>query len=124
MKGGEYMKKIYTYALRLAFLAPLALAARANAGPSLDFPVNFADFSTADIKDTIENIVRIIVGFLGIITVLIILAGGLKWMTSGGNEEKIGEAKKLIASGVIGLVIVLAAYAIANFVVSSLNRAL
>lgn len=116
------MKKTLTFAYRLAYLAPLALAARANA-VSIGFPDNFAGFSSQDLKETISNIVRIIVGFLGIITVLIILAGGLKWMTSGGNEDKIAEAKKLISAGVVGLVIVLAAYAIASFVVNSLTGA-
>ena len=118
------MKKIMVQATKLAYLAPLLLAARVNAGPSIDFPTNFAGFSTNDIKTTIQNIVRIVVGFLGIITVLIILIGGFKWMTSAGSEEKITEAKKLISAGVVGLVITLAAYAIANFVVSSLSTAL
>jgi hypothetical protein len=125
LKGGEYMNKFISKAYRLAYLAPLAMAAPASvAGQSIDFPTNFAGFTSQDIKVTIGNIVRIIVGFLGIITIIIILAGGLKWMTSAGNEDKIAEAKKLISAGVIGLVIVLAAYAIANFVIASLVEAL
>lgn len=117
------MKKLLAKAQKLAYLAPLALAAPAHAQVSIDFPTSFAGFSSQDIKVTIQNIVKIIVGFLGIITIIIILAGGFKWMTSGGNEEKIGEAKKLISAGVIGLVVVLAAYAIANFVITSLTTA-
>jgi len=123
MKGGEYMKKLLLQAHKLAYLAPLALASQAHAQVSIDFPTNFAGFSSQDLKVTIQNIIRIIVGFLGIITIIIILAGGFKWMTSGGNEDKIGEAKKLISAGVVGLVVVLAAYAIANFVISSLQSA-
>lgn len=117
------MKKLLNKAYKLAYLAPLALASTAHAQVSIDFPRNFAGFSSQDIKVTIQNIVRIIVGFLGIITIIIILAGGFKWMTSGGNEDKIGEAKKLISAGVVGLVVVLAAYAIANFVVASITTA-
>src|SRR3989344_2071029 len=123
MKGGEYMKKLLTKAYKLAYLAPLALASTAHAQVSIDFPTNFAGFSSQDVKVTIQNIIRIIVGFLGIITIIIILAGGFKWMTSAGNEDKIGEAKKLISAGVVGLVVVLAAYAIANFVINSLTGA-
>jgi Zn-dependent protease with chaperone function len=59
-------------------------------------------------------------GLLGLVAVVIILLGGFKWMTSGGEETKVGEAKKLIISGVIGLIIILSAYAIANFVVGSI----
>ena len=117
------MKKLLTNAYKLAYLAPLALASQVHAAPSIEFPTSFADFSTQDVKATIQNIVRIIVGFLGIIVIIIILAGGFKWLTSGGNEDKIAEAKKLISAGVVGLVVVLAAYAIANFVVNSLQGA-
>lgn len=117
------MKKLLLKTYRLAYLAPLALAVRANAQVSIDFPTSFAGFSSQDVKDTIENIVRIIVGFLGIITIIIILVGGFKWMTSAGNEDKIAEAKKLISAGVVGLVVVLAAYAIASFVINSLQTA-
>ncbi|MEI7498463.1 MAG: pilin [Candidatus Falkowbacteria bacterium] len=59
-------------------------------------------------------------GFLGIIAVVIILMGGFKWMTAGGNEDKVGEAKKLMAAGLIGLIIILAAWGVATYVVSSL----
>jgi hypothetical protein len=51
------------------------------------------------------------------------LLGGFKWMTAGGNEDKVGEAKKLITAGIIGLVIILAAFAIATFVLSQLLSA-
>ena len=115
------MKKLFTRAL---YLVPLFVVSRAHAqSVSIDFPASFAGFSSQDIKTTIENIVRIIVGFLGIITIIIILAGGFKWMTSGGSEDKISEAKKLISAGVVGLVVVLAAYAISSFVINSLTGA-
>ena len=70
--------------------------------------------------DTITGIIRIGLSLLGIIAVVIILAGGFKWMTAGGNEDKVGEARKMIISGVIGLAIIMSAFAIANFVISSL----
>jgi hypothetical protein len=44
-------------------------------------------------------------------------------MTAGGNDEKVGEAKKLMGSGVIGLVIVLAAWGIASFILDQLVNA-
>lgn len=70
--------------------------------------------------DTITGIIRIGLSLLGIIAVVIILAGGFKWMTAGGNEDKVGEARKMIISGVIGMAIIMSAFAIANFVISSL----
>jgi hypothetical protein len=76
-----------------------------------------------DLRTTIANTIRIIIGFLGIVAVVIILIGGFKWMTAGGNEDKIGEAKKLLVAGLIGLVIILMSYAIASFVLTQLSNA-
>lgn len=95
----------------------------AKAQVSIDFPESFGGLPSQDVKTTIGNIIQIVLGFLGILTVLIILLGGFKWMTSGGNEDKIDEAKKLISAGVVGLVIVLAAYAIATFIVGNIGNA-
>lgn len=78
----------------------------------------------ADIEDTAVNIIKVILSLLGLIALIIILMGGFKWMTSGGNEEKVGEAKKLLGAGVIGIVIILAAYAITQFVVVQMNTAM
>lgn len=82
-----------------------------------------AGLGDADLTNTIAQIIRIALGFLGVIAVVIILLGGFKWMTAGGEDTKVGEAKKLIFAGVIGLVIVIAAYAIASFVIESIITA-
>lgn len=113
------MKKILT---SLLLLAP----AVANAQPTIN-EWGFNDFSNTnialgsrDLRQTIGGVVNIILGFLGILTTLIILLGGFKWMTSQGNTEKVDEAKKLIGAGVVGLVIVLTAYAVSRFLLSEL----
>jgi len=69
---------------------------------------------------TIASLINVVIGFLGIVAVVMILIGGFMWMTAGGSEEKIKKAKALIFQGIIGLVIILASYAIATFVISSL----
>ena len=70
-----------------------------------------------------SNIIKIFLGFLGIIAVAIVLVGGFKWMTALGDEEKVKEARKLIGSGVVGLIIIVAAYAIATFVLDQILTA-
>ena len=52
--------------------------------------------------------------------VVIILIGGFEWMTAGGSEDKIATAKKRMGAGVVGLVIIFLAYAIASFVITQL----
>ena len=76
-----------------------------------------------DPREIAASVIRVILGFLGIIAVIIILLGGFKWMTAGGNEDKVGEAKKLIIAGVIGLIIILASWGIATFVINALVSA-
>ena len=84
---------------------------------------NATGLADQDIRVTIARIIRVAMGMLGIIAVVIILIGGFTWMTAGGNDEKVGEAKKWIFSGIIGLAIILSAYGIANFVINSLVNA-
>jgi hypothetical protein len=82
-----------------------------------------AGLGDADLTSTIAKVINIALGFLGIVAVVIILLGGFKWMVSGGNDTKVGEAKKLIYAGVTGLIIVISAYAIARFVIDSILSA-
>lgn len=76
-----------------------------------------------DPRVIIASVIRVVLGFLGIIAVVIIILGGFKWMTAAGNEDKIDEAKKLITAGVIGLVIILASWGIATFVMKAIYTA-
>ncbi len=84
-----------------------------------DYP-SAIGLSGEDPRDMAANIVGVILGFLGILAVIIILIGGFKWMTAAGNEDKVGEAKKIIVAGIIGLVIIFASWGIANFVLDRL----
>jgi len=54
--------------------------------------------------------------FIGVLFFILIIYGGLLWMTARGNETQVEKAKNLIQSAVIGLVIVLAAYAITAYI--------
>src|SRR3989339_788363 len=76
-----------------------------------------------DPRTIAASVINIILGFLGIIAVVLIIAGGFMWMTAAGNDEKIGTARKIMTAGVIGLVILLAAFGIARFVVNALTSA-
>ena len=77
-----------------------------------------------DPRQMAVDIVKYLMTFLGIIAVCVILYGGFIWMTASGNEDKVDKAKKIIIAGAIGLVVVLAAYAIVNFVIGITNDAL
>lgn len=84
---------------------------------------NNINLGNRDPREIAAQVINILLGFLGIIAVIIILAGGFKWMTAGGNQDKVDEAKKLMSAGVIGLIIVLASFGIAQFIINSLVSA-
>jgi len=69
------------------------------------------------------KIINFILTILGIVFIGLILYGGFQWMTAGGNEEKIKKAKTTLTRAIIGLVIVLAAYSISQFVISRILEA-
>lgn len=73
--------------------------------------------------ETITAIIRVGLSLLGLVAVVIILAGGFKWMTAGGSPDKVDEARKLIISGIVGIAIILSAFALAQFVLDSLLEA-
>ena len=119
MRGGELMKKIfYTLALLIPSILNTPVAKAQWVNNSLNDAGGWG-LGQADLKTSINNLIRVILGFLGILATVIILLGGFKWMTSQGNSEKVDEAKDLIKNGIIGLVIIFSAYAISAFVMKA-----
>jgi len=70
-----------------------------------------------DLIKIIFEIIRYLLSFLGVAAVLIIIYGGFLWMSAGGNEEKVGKAKKIITQAIIGLIIILFSYSLTMFVI-------
>lgn len=62
------------------------------------------------------NVIQWALGFLGLVAVIMILWGGITWMTSAGNEDKVRKAKDILRAAVIGLVVVLLSWALVAFV--------
>jgi len=67
----------------------------------------------------IGNVIGAVLGFVGVILLLLMIYAGFLWMTAAGNEERVGKAKKIIFSSVVGVIIVMMAYAIASFVIEA-----
>lgn len=73
-----------------------------------------------DLPQIIGRIINVVLGFLGIILLIYILYAGFLYMTAGGDTEKVKTAKDMIKNAIIGLIIVVAAFAISNFVLGSI----
>ncbi|MFA5995639.1 MAG: pilin [Patescibacteria group bacterium] len=73
-----------------------------------------------DPEQIIISIINWVLGVLALVAVIILLVGGFQWMTAGGNEEKVEGAKKRLTAGLIGLVIILAAWGVSVYVIENL----
>lgn len=66
-------------------------------------------------------IISALLSLLGVIFLIIIIYAGIIWMTAEGDEAKVEKAKKILTQAIIGLIIVLAAYAVSFFVISVIS---
>jgi hypothetical protein len=66
----------------------------------------------------VSIVIQTVLGLLGVIFMILLVYGGILWMTAGGNDQQIEKAKKIITNSIIGLVVVLLAYSISILVLS------
>ncbi len=109
-------------ALPFAFggLSVSAPPAHAQVSTGLEEVGQTIKLSSADPRQIVVRIINIALGLIGIILVCLILYAGFLWMTSGGKEEQIGRAKAIIRNAIIGLIIILSAWAITKFIIERL----
>lgn len=82
----------------------------------------FGNSTPADIRTTVAKIINVILGFLGVIFLGLAVYAGFLYMTASGNEEKTKASLDLLRNAVIGLIILLAAWAITRFTVIIMSR--
>lgn len=73
-------------------------------------------YGPGGVSDIIARVIFIALSILAIVFIILIIIAGYQWMTAGGNDEQISKAKKNISNAVIGLVIILSAYAVTWFI--------
>ena len=103
MVGGQLKEKIFEY---------LEMTAKA---------AGFAD--PKSLPEIIGALIGVFLSLIGIIFLCLIIYGGFIWMTSAGKEQKINKAKRILTNSVIGLIIIMAAYGITQFIFSTLQQA-
>lgn len=75
--------------------------------------------NTNTLMSTLTTIINVVLGVVGFIAVVMIIIGGISFITSQGDSSKVTKARNTILYGVVGLVVALLAFAIVNFVLSS-----
>src|SRR3989339_1570232 len=127
----KYIKLIF-FSLTIVLIAAFVVADPVSAG-SVSYNMLWGGtegnvqaatgLGNTDPRIIIANIIRIALGFLGIIAVLIIIYGGWLWMTAAGEASPVDKAKKTLVSAVIGLIIILMSFALASFILNNLLAA-
>ncbi|MCG2700546.1 hypothetical protein L6267_00045, partial [Candidatus Parcubacteria bacterium] len=114
-----FITGIFIVAMCAVFLLPnFALAQNLDLGMEYGNQLGLGD---EDPRMIIVKIIRVFLGLLGLIAVLFIMYAGWLWMTSEGDEQKVRKAKDTLKSAVIGLVIMLASFAIVSFILQKMQ---
>ncbi len=74
-----------------------------------------------DIQGGAASVIGTILSFVGVAFLILMIYGGILWMVSQGNDTQIKKAKDIIINGIIGLVVVIFAYAITSYIGGSLS---
>ncbi|MBT4856644.1 hypothetical protein HON52_00450 [Candidatus Uhrbacteria bacterium] len=121
------LKRVGAVALALALAFPLLYAAvpvsAATLADNLEEAGDNSTLATSDLPETIGILVSVLVSVLGIVLLMLVIYAGFLWMTAGGNTDQVGKAKTIMINSVVGLIILLAAYSITNFVITALSDA-
>jgi hypothetical protein len=104
----------------------LSIGTVVQAQTSADLGIGYASstgLTTQDPRLVVAKIIRIGFGLLGTIGVILVIYAGFLWMTAAGNDDKIKKAKDILKAAVIGLIIILSAFAITSFIINKLVEA-
>lgn len=70
-----------------------------------------------------RQITNVVLYIVGVIAVIMLIIGGIKYVVSGGDAKKVTDAKNTVLYAIIGLIIAFLAFAIVNFVITTLPSA-
>ena len=130
MKGKKEMKKTIRTALAGMLLVPMLALGLTVATGTLDVAaqIDLTPAQPDNVPTELEGdsgifktVVNILLFIIGLISVIMLIWGGIRYTTSGGNANSVTAAKNTIMYAIIGLVIAIFAYAIVNWVVGELG---
>ena len=79
------------------------------------------DDKDEDVNNFVGNLMDVLIWIIGVAAVIMIIVGGVKYITSGGDANKLTSAKNTILYSVVGLVVALFAYAIVTWLIGGLQ---
>ncbi len=112
----------FTGLMGVALLASLLIGDVAFAGGLISPDDNFVGDATnneGDLKAIVKTILNFFLGFLGFVATIMVMYGGLLYVTGGNNDESIAKAKKIIMYAVVGILIILVSFALINTILGA-----
>lgn len=117
------MFKIKYYFLAFLLLLPSVAFAGLAQTSGLDDAAPSGLIKQTDTRRIIAGVINGLLSFLGMLFMLLVIYGGLKWMTARGNSSQVDEAKEVIKNSSIGLAVVVLSYVIVRVVLDILDTA-
>ena len=81
----------------------------------------YEDVTEESILDLVQTVINAFLSIVGVLLLIYMLYAGYNWMTAQGEEEKVTKAKDTLRRAIIGIIIIVAAYAISIFVMGRLE---
>lgn len=106
--------------LSVGFLFETGIALADEYGLDATAQATFGTLPSRKLPELVGDIVGTGLSFISVIFFILMIYGGFLWMTARGNSDQEGKARDTIFGAVIGIIIVLAAYALTSFVFKSL----
>ena len=122
-----FMKKILVKLFLIIFLVfliwPLTTSAVDSVNPLANLKGATPDLlQKGYIYQVTGQVVQGVLGFIGVLFIVMIIYGGFVWMTAGGDSGKVQKAKDTIIKATIGIVIILSSYIIVFYIISKLYQ--
>jgi beta-lactamase regulating signal transducer with metallopeptidase domain len=119
MKNKWLKLNIIPLSISSFIFSKIAMAANLrDAFPNAKIVASSTYNTSQDLYPMLGNIIAVILSLLGAIFIIFIIYGGYIWMTASGNEQKDEKATQIIKETIIGLIVILGAYAISYFILS------
>lgn len=129
------MKKIQTIILALMAVimlhAPTTLLAEqvgaedTKTSPSTSSTIllkNPLGEANSDPRVIVGNVIKLVLGLIGSLSLLIFMYGGLTWMTSGGNSDKVKSGRDTLMWATIGLLVIFSSYTLVTYVITKIAQ--
>lgn len=114
------IKKTASYLFIIVFMTAVVFSAAQGVLADTSCGNGGILLTTLTLREILINAINYLVSIVAVVAILIIIIGGLLWMTAGGDQERLASARKWVLNAVIGLVVALGCWAIVYAIVHNI----